>query len=86
MLLNDIYLSYIELHFLWVHHQAHHSSETYSLVNTFRLPFIQDWVYSVPKHKFLFLNIINTFLLFLYQSIYRFGIGQLRLSYLQQAI
>merc|ERR1712071_433832 len=35
------------INILWAQHQAHHSAETYSLVNVFRLPFTQDWLYSV---------------------------------------
>jgi len=31
---------------LWSHHQAHHSAEFYSLVNVFRLPLTQEWLYA----------------------------------------
>jgi len=36
-----------EIHFLWAHHQAHHSGETMSLINNFRLPFMQDSLFSL---------------------------------------
>ena len=40
------------VNFIWAHHQAHHSSETHTLVNVFRLPFALDLSYNVIKSFF----------------------------------
>lgn len=48
----------VEINILWAHHQSHHSAETYTLVNTFRLPFTQDWLYAVSI-KLVYLFTLN---------------------------
>ena len=36
-----------EINILWAMHSVHHSSETMSVVNSFRIFFFQDWLTSV---------------------------------------
>ena len=57
-LISDYFkLLFTVINALWAHHQAHHSNETYSLVNVFRLPFTQEWLYAVRlSHNFFVIH------------------------------
>ena len=39
---------------LWSHHQAHHSADFYSLINVFRLPLTQEWLYAVSESSYVY--------------------------------
>lgn len=37
----------VEINALWSQHQAHHSAENFTIVNTFRMAITNDWLYMV---------------------------------------